>query len=123
MCVSWAPDGVLGGHKVYTGSARTSLHPVFNGSRYWHLCYSMLVVGIISGLQADKRGNKSSQISYAWVDLKTIGLELESYTKPWLRPPGLQVLSSVCLCLPSRVLSSLVLRSPIYCDQCPSFIV
>jgi hypothetical protein len=33
---------------VYTGSSRISLHPVFGGSRYQHLCYSMLVVGVTS---------------------------------------------------------------------------
>jgi hypothetical protein len=38
--------GVLDGRKVYTGSGRMSLHLVFGGSYYWHLCYSMLVVGV-----------------------------------------------------------------------------
>jgi hypothetical protein len=45
MCVFWALNGVLGGCKVYTGSGRMSLYPVFDGSRYQHLCCSMLVRG------------------------------------------------------------------------------
>jgi hypothetical protein len=87
MCVLWATDDVLGGRKVYTSSGRMSLHPVLDGSRYQHLCCSMLVVGVTSGLQAGKRGRKGSQVSYAGVILKT--MELESYDKPWLRPLGL----------------------------------
>jgi hypothetical protein len=61
---------VLGGRKVYTGSSRTSLHLIFDGSCYRHLCYSMLVVGVISRLQAGERRKESSQVSYMWVDLK-----------------------------------------------------
>jgi hypothetical protein len=41
-------DGVLSGHEIYIGLGRTSLHPVFGGSRYRHLCCSMLVVGVTS---------------------------------------------------------------------------
>jgi hypothetical protein len=48
MCAFWAPDSVLGGSKVYTGLGRTSLHLVFNDSRYRHLYCSMLVVGVTS---------------------------------------------------------------------------
>lgn len=29
-------DGVLGGRKIYTGSDRTSMHPVFGGLCYRH---------------------------------------------------------------------------------------
>jgi hypothetical protein len=36
ICVFQAPDGVCGGHKIYIGSGRTSLHPVIDGLRYWH---------------------------------------------------------------------------------------
>jgi hypothetical protein len=32
------PRDVRGGHKIYTGSDGTSLHLVFDGSRYLHLC-------------------------------------------------------------------------------------
>jgi hypothetical protein len=85
---------VLGGRKVYTGSGRMSLHPVFDGSRYRYLCCSMLVLGVTSGLQAGERGRKGSQVSYAGVVLKTTGLE--SYAKPWLQPPCLQVSPDVC---------------------------
>jgi hypothetical protein len=31
------PDGVLNGHKIYTSSDRTSLHPVFSDLHYRHL--------------------------------------------------------------------------------------
>jgi hypothetical protein len=78
---------LLGGHKVYTSLSRTSLDTVFDDSRYQNLCYSMLVVGLTSRLQAGERGKKSSRVSYTWVDLKTA--RLESYAKPWFRPLGL----------------------------------
>jgi hypothetical protein len=48
MCVFRGSNGVLGGHKIYTGSSRTSLHLVFGSSRYRHLCCSMLVVWFTS---------------------------------------------------------------------------
>jgi hypothetical protein len=80
LCAFWALDGVLGGCKVYTSSAKMSLHPVFDGSRYRHLCCLMLVVRVRSGLQASERGRKGSQVSYDGVALKI--MELESYTKP-----------------------------------------
>jgi hypothetical protein len=86
MCTFWAPYGVLGGHKVYTGSGRMSLHSVFGGSCYRHLYYSMLVVGVTSGLQANERGIKGSKVSYGGVALKT--MELGPYAKPWLQPLG-----------------------------------
>jgi hypothetical protein len=66
MCVSWAPDGVFGGHKVYTSSGRTSLHPIFDDSRYRHLCYSMLAVG---GYKRAREGRRAPKY-YAGVDLK-----------------------------------------------------
>jgi hypothetical protein len=97
-CARWA-------HGLYC-SGRMSLHPVFDGSRYRHLCCSMLVVGVMSGLQASERGRKGSQVSYEGVSLKTT--ELESYAKPWLWPPGLQVSPGVCGCL---LLSVFYLRS------------
>jgi hypothetical protein len=59
MCVFWVSDGVLGERKVYIGSGRTSLYPIFGGSRYWHLCCSMLVVRVTSGLEASERGGKA----------------------------------------------------------------
>jgi hypothetical protein len=34
----WAPDGVRGGRKIYTGSSETYLHLVFGGLCYRHLC-------------------------------------------------------------------------------------
>jgi hypothetical protein len=71
---------VLGGHKVYTGSGRTSLHPVFGGSQYRHLCCSILVVGVTIRLLASERGMKGSQVSYEGEAQKT--MKLESYTKP-----------------------------------------
>jgi hypothetical protein len=45
---------VLSGREIYTGSDRTSLHPVFDGSRYQHLCCSMLVVGVTSGQEREE---------------------------------------------------------------------
>jgi hypothetical protein len=82
MCVFWALGSVLGGRKVYTSSGRTSLHLVFGSSHYRHLCCLMLVVGVTRGLQVEHRGRKGSQVSYAWMDLKT--MRLVSYAKPWL---------------------------------------
>jgi hypothetical protein len=38
VCVFWAPDNVRGGCNIYAGSSRTSLHLVFDGLRYLHLC-------------------------------------------------------------------------------------
>jgi hypothetical protein len=73
MSTSWAPDGVLGWRKVYTGSDRMSIHLVFGGSRYRDLCYLMLVVGVTSELQAGERGKKTSKVSYRRVDLKYYG--------------------------------------------------
>jgi hypothetical protein len=104
-----APDGVLGGCKVYTGSDRMSLHPVFGGSRYQHLCCSMLVVWVTSELQVNEGGRKGSQISYAGVVLKTT--KLESYAKLWLRLPGFQAYSRVYGCL----LSSVFCMGPLGC--------
>jgi hypothetical protein len=52
---------VISGHKIYTGTDRMSLYPIFGGMRYRHLVAQMLVVG----LQAGERG-RSSQVSYAW---------------------------------------------------------
>jgi hypothetical protein len=52
---------VINGRKIYTGTGRTSLYPVFGGLRYQHLVAQMLVVG----LQAGER-ERSSQVSYAW---------------------------------------------------------
>jgi hypothetical protein len=73
------------------------MHPALSlksGCDNRHLCFSMLIVGVTSGLQANKRGNKSSQVFYVWVDLKTTGLD--SSTEPWLYFLGLHVSSSVC---------------------------
>mgnify|MGYP006934350948 CR=1 FL=1 len=36
VCTFQASDGVRGGRKIYTGSDRTSLHPVINGLHYLH---------------------------------------------------------------------------------------
>ena len=36
LCVFRALDGVSGGRKIYTGSGRTSLHPVIDGLHYRH---------------------------------------------------------------------------------------
>jgi hypothetical protein len=55
---------MLGGRKVYTGSDRKSLYPVFGGSLHRHLCCSILVIGVTSELQANEKGRKSSQDSY-----------------------------------------------------------
>jgi hypothetical protein len=38
VCMFWAMDGGNGGHKINTSSGGMSLHPVFGGSRYQHLC-------------------------------------------------------------------------------------
>jgi hypothetical protein len=71
---------VPGERKIYTGSGRMSLHPVFVSSRYWHFCCSMIVVGVTSGLQVGERERKGSKVSYARMDLKTT--KLESYAMP-----------------------------------------
>jgi hypothetical protein len=65
---------VLGGRKVYTGLGRTSLYPVLGDSHYQHLCNSMLVVGVISGLQVGEKGKERSQVSYVWVGLNDYGI-------------------------------------------------
>jgi hypothetical protein len=72
MCAFWVSDGVLGGRKIYTGLGRTSLHTVFGGSRYRHLCCSMLIVGVTSGRE---REEELTSLELEWVDLKTMELE------------------------------------------------
>jgi hypothetical protein len=44
---------VLDGRKVYTGLDRMTLHLVFGDSRYRHLCYSMLIVGVTTGQESE----------------------------------------------------------------------
>jgi hypothetical protein len=38
LCVFRAPNCVRVGHKINTGSGKTSLHPIFGGLRYRHHC-------------------------------------------------------------------------------------
>ena len=51
------PDDVLSRCKIYIGFNRTSLHPVFGSSRYWHLVCSMI------GSRSYKRAREREEFS------------------------------------------------------------
>jgi hypothetical protein len=52
VCAFWAPDG---GREIYTSLGGTSLYAIFGGSRYPHLCQSILIVGVISGRETEEK--------------------------------------------------------------------
>lgn len=54
---------MLGEHKVYTSSCRMSIHPVFGGSRYRYLCFSILVVGVY---RRARRGGAPKFLMRGW---------------------------------------------------------
>jgi hypothetical protein len=102
-------DGVPSGRKIYTGSGRTSLHPVFGGSRYQHLYCSILILG----LQAGERGRwLPSLLFMRWPkDYESGALNLAKPWASWRRAP----------CIGSGLCSPL--GPPVWSSICPPLCV
>jgi hypothetical protein len=73
FCMFRDLEGVRGGCKVYTGSGRTSPHPVISGLRYRHKAHSR-------GYKQGERGRRGSQVSFSW----SRWLQGEVLAKYWL---------------------------------------